>query len=43
MAQNTKITDAKAWFPLHGKRHDNDTKQSVYKVEQSSFTVIALF
>ena len=31
----------KAWFPLHDKYHD--TKQSHYKVEQSTFTLIALF
>ena len=33
---------SEAWFPLHGKCHDYDTKQSDYKVEQSSFSLIAL-
>ena len=33
----------KVWFSLHGKRHDHDIKQSNSKVEQSSFTLIALF
>ena len=35
-------TRLKAWFPLHGKCHDHDTKQSDYKVEQPSFSLIAL-
>ena len=35
----------KTWFPLHGKCHDHckKKKQSDYKVEQSSSTLIALF
>ena len=33
----------KAWFPLHGKRHDHDTKIKRLKVGQSSFMLIALF
>ena len=33
----------KAWFPLHDNATTTTQKQSDYKVEQSSFTLIALF
>ena len=33
----------KAWFPLKGNTTTTTQKQSDYKVEQSSFTLVALF